>query len=392
MKRKTLGIIVIIGLLVAAGFVAMYYYADLNSSTSDESVTKKTPANSEELQFETVEGRYLLSGTIVPARGVEQQAFGDPMQPFSRLDTFSPEKYDAWSVDFECPVTDRQLSFREQVNTLTFNCPPKFMPGVTKYFNLINLANNHSGDLGEEAFRETQERFDETESQAFGHYDPAVKDETCRVVDLPVRLQMSDGAEQASALPFAFCAWHYFLREPQPGELEVMEDYAEVMPVFAFTHSGLEYYATAQSDQVELNRKLIDLGAEFVIGNNPHWVQNTEAYKDKLIVYSTGNFIFDQLDKETNRAANIDVTMKLDYTDNIKRWVELGDKCEAHKRINNCLEMARDQRLEKFNPDFEFDMIASVNGYKIVTERAPAEVQRAVEERMNWQQTLQQLR
>ena len=38
----------------------------------------------------------------------------------------------------------------------------------------------------------------------------------------------------------------------------------------------------------------IDSGADLVIGNHPHWVQPIEIYKDKLITYAHGNFVFDQ--------------------------------------------------------------------------------------------------
>ena len=79
-----------------------------------------------------------------------------------------------------------------------------------------------------------------------------------------------------------------------------MKKYADIMPVVGLMQVGQEYVAKAGSDQEFVGRSIIDGGAEFVIGNSPHWVQNSDVYKNKLIFYSTGNFIFDQLDKETN--------------------------------------------------------------------------------------------
>ena len=50
----------------------------------------------------------------------------------------------------------------------------------------------------------------------------------------------------------------------------------------------------APDNPVELGHLMIDSGADFVIGNHPHWVQGVEIYKGKLITYAHGNFIFDQ--------------------------------------------------------------------------------------------------
>lgn len=342
----------------------------------------------------SVTGRYLFTGTTVPARGIQQSATRadgtiDFDQPFSQLDTLEPEKYDAWMTELECPITDRQMTFREQVDTLVFNCLPGFVEPLVEYFELISLANNHSGDLGRAAFDETQDRLDAAGAQIYGHYDPSETSDTCEVIALPVRIQFPDEEETEGRLPIAFCAWHYFFRTPEPGELEVMLDYVDILPVFAFTHAGAEYFAEAQPPEVELTRSVIDLGAEFIINNNPHWVQNTEVYNDRLIVYSTGNFMFDQLDEETNRAANIDTTIRIDYDENVGRWLALGEDCFG--RGDNCLEQAREQGLEKIDITYEFNVVASYNGYRELPRKASDTTQAAIERRMNWQQTLLEL-
>lgn len=345
--------------------------------------------------FSSVTGRYLFTGTIVPARGVEQQAQRadgtyDYYQPFSQLDTLNPEAYDAWITDLECPITDADMTFRQQVETLIFNCRTGFLDPIVDYFEFINLANNHSGDQGRAAFVETQDRLDGAGAQIFGHYDPAETQDTCEVVGLPVRIiDSSTLSEKDGRLPVAFCAWHYFTSTPTEQQLDVMNQYASVLPVFAFTHAGVEYVASAQPPEVELARSLIDRGAEFVINNNPHWVQNTEVYNNSLIVYSTGNFMFDQLDIETNRAANLDVTIEVDYSESIAAWLDLGESCVG--RGDTCLQAAQDASLEKPQLSYTFDVVASLNGYRELTRKANASTQAAIEERMNWAQTLKEL-
>ena len=127
-----------------------------------------------------------------------------------------------------------------------------------------------------------------------------------------------------------------------------MERYAQVMPVFGFLHMGAEYSSEADKVQQDLAHRVIDAGAEFVIANNPHWVQNAEIYKDRLIVYSTGNFIFDQdFNEEVKRSANIVVEFELGYDDSLKGWLELADECLVYQ--DDCLKKIEDGDLQNLN-------------------------------------------
>jgi poly-gamma-glutamate synthesis protein (capsule biosynthesis protein) len=226
--------------------------------------------------------------------------------------------------------------------------------------------------------------------QTIGNYNPRVRDDICEVIALPVRLQKSDKTEVKGNLPVAFCAWHYFEYDPEPADFEVMQRYANIMPVFAFVQVGTEYQAQADTKQVSIAHSLIDTGApEFVIENSTHWVQNTEVYKGKLVVYSTGNFIFDQLDSETNRGLSIDTTMTLPYDDNVAKWLKIGDACDP--RDDNCLEQAEEQGLKKVAIDLKYKAIGSSTGYRQVTQKADTALQKAIEARANWLDTLKAL-
>ena len=219
---------------------------------------------------------------------------------------------------------------------------------MAKYFTHANVANNHTRDQGDDGYLETVRHLEEAGIQTVGHWDPRVTDDICEVVSLGVRLHMSDGSEKKGVLPIAMCAWHYFEKDPAPGELAEMDAYAEIMPVFAFMQVGVEYRASADPKQISIAHQMIDNhNPEFVIGNSPHWVQNTEAYKNKLVVYSTGNFIFDQLDAETNRGLSIQANMTIPYDENVQAWLDFADECKIKVRGDGCLEAAIDQGLKK---------------------------------------------
>lgn len=62
--------------------------------------------------------------------------------------------------------------------------------------------------------------------------------------------------------------------------------------VFILPHWGIEneFYPTVE--QVGFARRMIDLGAEGIIGSHTHTIQAFESYKEKPIYYSLGNFLF----------------------------------------------------------------------------------------------------
>jgi poly-gamma-glutamate synthesis protein (capsule biosynthesis protein) len=60
---------------------------------------------------------------------------------------------------------------------------------------------------------------------------------------------------------------------------------------------GSEYTNHSNAHQQALAHAIVDAGADMIVGSHPHWVQEIEVYKGKPIVYSLGNFIFDQTDE-----------------------------------------------------------------------------------------------
>lgn len=355
------------------------------------------PGQPDQPHITSVTGRYLFSGTVVIARAVENEArradgSTNYDQPFSQFKTFNPKQYDAWEFDHECPMTMRTIPYRTQVANTIFNCRPEFIPAMQKHFPTIiaNIANNHTQDMGIDGYKETVRLLEKGGIQTIGNYTPRATDDICEVVALPVRLKKSDNTEVKGTLPVAFCAWHYFSFDVADGEIEAMDEYAKIMPVFAFMQVGVEYRPTADPKQINIARTLIDHGGpEFVIGNSPHWVQNTEVYKGKLIVYSTGNFIFDQLDAETNRGLSIDASMNIEYDENVAKWLELGEQCK--KRHDRCLSLAREQGLSKVKIQLSYEAVGSKGGYRVVTQKANASLQKAIEARANWPATLKEL-
>jgi poly-gamma-glutamate synthesis protein (capsule biosynthesis protein) len=61
--------------------------------------------------------------------------------------------------------------------------------------------------------------------------------------------------------------------------------------VIPFMHWGIENEPPSEREKV-FARKMIDAGADVIVGAHPHVTQGAEYYKGHLIVYSLGNFLF----------------------------------------------------------------------------------------------------
>jgi poly-gamma-glutamate capsule biosynthesis protein CapA/YwtB (metallophosphatase superfamily) len=72
-------------------------------------------------------------------------------------------------------------------------------------------------------------------------------------------------------------------------------------------HWGIEYAQEPASWQIELAHQVIEAGADLILGHHPHVIQKVEDYHGNKIVYSLGNFIFDQPWSETTKKGLVGV-------------------------------------------------------------------------------------
>ena len=301
-KKKRIVIAVLVLMIILGSCLGWFAY----KPARHVHVSVTPSANSS--NYTNVNGKYLFSGTIVLARAVETYANGNYNQPFSGMSTLGT--YDASVGDLECPITNNTVSYQTEVNDLIFNCRPQWLPYLKKYFPIINLSSNHLYDQGEDGFNQTVANLTQAGFQTVGNYNPHIESDDCKTVALPVHLQKSSGQAEDGILPVAVCSYNYkILFSPNPGELESIQKWSKIMPVIALLNHGPEYQQVADTQTTNIAHEMIDYGASFVVGNGTHWVQNTEVYKGKLIAYSLGNFIFDQVDYDGRIALNLSVSM-----------------------------------------------------------------------------------
>ena len=388
--------LIIIGCIVLVfGAIGVFGYANWprhiapTPSALQETNTKSSP------KPVSARSNTLFFGNMFWGRYMNDWSMASPLKtayPFSRLHEFQRDTYDAWITGLECPtVAGFTQTSAEEDTTLSFNCSPDYLPEAAKWFTAVTLANNHTDNRGAEGFTETKKHLEENGIQYFGHYDPYSIDDACEVVALPFAVTYSDESTKKQALPVALCGYHGVFKIPPQEAIDQISKYAQYMPVIAMPHMGVEYTATPDQLKTATYRAMIDAGADVVIGDHPHWIQTTEAYKGKLIVYSMGNFMFDQQDTvEVTRSAAINVVMNTAdvISDDLAHMIQLGDTCKAFR--DSCLAAIVDKKLTKLPMTYGFGVVGTNDKNKITKPATDAE-QAAILQRLDWSKTMSQL-
>ncbi|NTW62318.1 CapA family protein [Candidatus Saccharibacteria bacterium] len=387
-KKRASALLIVVILWATCLTAWMYFNSARPSNLVTPTIAPKT------VQPRSVSSNVLFLGNTFWGRYVEDWSMASPLKysyPFSRLNEFQRDKYDAWISGIECPiVASVHMTSAEQEQALQFNCSPNFLPEASKWFTAFTLANNHTDNQGSEGFTETKQQLEKNGIQYFGHYDPRVIDDVCEVVSLPATVTKDNGKLSKGNIPVAMCAYHGVFQIPPEESAAIIKKYSDYMPVIAMPHMGAEYQAAPDEIKTTFYRSLIDNGADMVIGDHPHWVQTSESYKGHLIVYSMGNFMFDQQGiMEMTRSAGINVVMSInDKPGVLSKWLALGGSCGRFK--DDCLDKIKAQNLPKLHVIYRFGFVGT-NDDKKIAKPATAEQQAGISQRLNWQSTMQGL-
>lgn len=202
--------------------------------------------------------------------------------------------------NLECVVADSGTRLDK---SYTFRANPKAIPYLARYFDALSLANNHTGDFGHAALIETMYRLRRVSVPFFGaglndeeaHTPWIVERNGVKIAVLGYNEFNPKSFEAGARSPGL--AWSH--DEKVVADLKAVRPRADL--VITFMHWGEEYVPEPNQRQKSLARKMIDAGADVVIGNHPHVTQGHEFYKGRLIVYCLGNFVFDEWKDKPDR-------------------------------------------------------------------------------------------
>jgi len=157
-------------------------------------------------------------------------------------------------------------------------------------FTVVSVANNHSGDMGEEGRNSTAKTLDRYGIKYAGYT-------TC-----PYTIIIKDG------IKFGFTAFApnkgtNDLNDPDYIEKLVKEVKKKCDILIVSFHGGAEgtgsqhvtgnreiFLGEDRGNVYDFAHLVIDAGADIVFGQGPHVTRSLELYKDRIIAYSLGNF------------------------------------------------------------------------------------------------------
>ena len=173
-------------------------------------------------------------------------------------------------------------------------------------FAALGLANNHALDLLTPGLQQSPEVLRELGLVPVGAAQPGGD---------PVRIATLERAGWRVAL-LAAATW--LNRSPAPGDPALAVYRTGELPrrllpaisaaradhdlVIVLVHWGQEYEDAPDHAQRLAARRLIDGGADLVVGHHPHVLQGLERHDRGLVAYSLGNFLFANTDERSRRS------------------------------------------------------------------------------------------
>ncbi|HKQ99395.1 MAG TPA: CapA family protein, partial [Pyrinomonadaceae bacterium] len=175
----------------------------------------------------------------------------------------------------------------------TFGMPTRYAKHLKDAgFDIVSLANNHSSDYGAEGRASTRRTLDNIGIIHAG----------ADTVDIP---SLNVKGRKIVFVAFATNPVSLNLIDVEYSKRVVADAARKADIVVVSFHGGAEgssaqhvpygsetYLGGARGDLRKFTRAVVDAGADLVLGHGPHVVRGMEVYKDRLIVYSLGNFAF----------------------------------------------------------------------------------------------------
>lgn len=94
------------------------------------------------------------------------------------------------------------------------------------------------------------------------------------------------------------------------SDLETAKENSDYQVVYF--HGGTEGIHTPEDWKIRACHRLVEEGADLVVGDHPHVLQPMESYQDVTILYSLGNFVFGGNRHPENRTIIYNQTLTLE--------------------------------------------------------------------------------
>ncbi|MCB1191835.1 MAG: CapA family protein [Leptospiraceae bacterium] len=210
------------------------------------------------------------------------------------------EEVDFRMVNLETPICSSKNEMNEN-KSYVFRGEPKDLYLLKKLnIDLVFLGNNHAMDYGAKGLEETIENVEINKllysgaglnlSKSLEPIRFSIKDSDFKLVSvssigLPKQYATSNTPGVA---PYKLDSLVGIARKNKKDALMLS------------VHWGIEYNLEPEGYQRQQAKRLIQSGFKVIIGHHPHIPQGVEKYKNGIILYSLGNFIFGSMNQNLN--------------------------------------------------------------------------------------------
>lgn len=234
----------------------------------------------------------VMIGSILPNTSYlppkeEEDKFFDEVKPYF-------QNSDIVFCNVEGTFTDTEVGAKNCNDPKTcfkFGMPCRFAQYYKDAgFNVVSVANNHSGDFGEKGKENAKRLFDSLQINWAGF------------TEKPTAEFVENGVK------YGFCAFAPNRGTVQITDYEGLDSLVKQLRqtcdiVIVSFHGGAEgskyqhvprkyedFLGQNRGNVYEFAHRAIDAGADIVLGHGPHVTRAVEIYKNKFIAYSMGNF------------------------------------------------------------------------------------------------------
>ena len=205
--------------------------------------------------------------------------------------------------NLECPLT---MENQPVPKRFVFRAAPRYAAWLRRLgFTHVSLANNHTLDQHAAGLHETARAAPAAGLGILGYQPDSLAGcwPTVLGPDSSVAVFAYSALYQHVAGEGCLCGRDF------AALCERVAAYKTLFPrraVLVYLHWGVEYIDQPTPGQRQQARILIECGAAAVVGAHPHVVQGLEFYRGAPIIYSLGNFLFDQRGRATDLALQAD--------------------------------------------------------------------------------------
>ncbi len=265
--------------------------------------------------------------------------------------------YHIKSCNFEAPVVKSNMKPIKKAGPVKGQSMQTAKILIEEGFNLINIANNHIMDYGEQGLAETLKAFENYPiiGAGFGRedtYKPYIYEfDNIKVGFISIAENGFGCFEDNEKYGYA---WMY----EQNMYDRIVKLKRECDYIILNIHAGAENFKYPLPEIRTLYKKFIDMGVDLIIGHHPHIIQGYEEYKGKKIFYSLGNFAFEGFINESGRksyAVSVSIDINSGISCDIIPLIYKDGIVNKNKNIDDKLEI--EEISKELNTTKYLDMV-----------------------------------